>query len=247
MPIAGTRQDKEILRPLKNRKNLRSGKTQFEIYRESCTLKKNFNRPVFTFLGRSRMPLSFNSTNHGNIAFGFFNIESDMLLLENMFFFADDFCRALEALSDIGDTGGHPCLLPAYMIDDPREIGDLMDAIHKVRYTGFIGRVYALFPFPNDDAGFKQNPEGFASRKIISELIEGVSEAKSVVIKIPEPHQIHISPYVFTARVFRELILYVWQGGYPRWKDEIRPPYVIAMKKRLQKTCHPVFKGVFSS
>jgi len=72
MPIAGTRQDKEILRPLKNRKNLRSGKTQFEIYRESCTLKKNFNRPVFTFLGRSRMPLSFWSESHGNIAFGFF-------------------------------------------------------------------------------------------------------------------------------------------------------------------------------
>ncbi len=32
------------------------------------------------------MPLSFRSENHGNIAFGFFNIESDMLLLENYFF-----------------------------------------------------------------------------------------------------------------------------------------------------------------
>ena len=32
------------------------------------------------------MPLSFSSTTHGNIAFGFFNIESDMLLLENYFF-----------------------------------------------------------------------------------------------------------------------------------------------------------------
>ncbi|MBC8441147.1 MAG: hypothetical protein H8D87_15855 [Deltaproteobacteria bacterium] len=37
------------------------------------------------------MPLSFTSKSHGNIAFGFFNIESDMLLLEKYFFFADGF------------------------------------------------------------------------------------------------------------------------------------------------------------
>ncbi len=193
------------------------------------------------------MPLSFNSLSHGNIAFGFFNIESDMLLLENLFFFADDFCRALEELSDRENTGPSTCLLTAYSIDDPRDIGDLMGAIHKVRYTGFIGRVYALFPFPDDEAGFKQKPQGLASRKIITEMIEGVSNPRSIVIKVPWTDQIHIGPYTFTARVFRDLILYVWQGGFPRWKDEIRPPYVIAMKKRLQKTCHPVFKGVFSS
>ena len=39
------------------------------------------------------MPLSFKSESHGDIAFGFFNIESDMLLLENYFFFADKFCE----------------------------------------------------------------------------------------------------------------------------------------------------------
>ena len=31
------------------------------------------------------MPLSFQSKNYGDIAFGFFNIESDMLLLENLY------------------------------------------------------------------------------------------------------------------------------------------------------------------
>ncbi len=32
------------------------------------------------------MPLSFESRSHGPVAFGFFNIESDMLLLERTFF-----------------------------------------------------------------------------------------------------------------------------------------------------------------
>jgi hypothetical protein len=30
------------------------------------------------------MPLAFESINHGTIAFGFFNIESDMLLLDKI-------------------------------------------------------------------------------------------------------------------------------------------------------------------
>jgi hypothetical protein len=33
------------------------------------------------------MPLTFESISHGTIAFGFFNIDSDMLLLEKYFFF----------------------------------------------------------------------------------------------------------------------------------------------------------------
>ncbi|MGD2186296.1 MAG: hypothetical protein PVI71_09215 [Desulfobacterales bacterium] len=32
------------------------------------------------------MPLAFESLSHGSIAFGFFNIETDMLLLENYFY-----------------------------------------------------------------------------------------------------------------------------------------------------------------
>jgi hypothetical protein len=41
------------------------------------------------------MPLSFESLSHGTIAFGFFNIETDMLLLEQYFLFADAFCHHL--------------------------------------------------------------------------------------------------------------------------------------------------------
>lgn len=39
------------------------------------------------------MPLAFESLSHGTIAFGFFNIESDMLLCDRYFLFADEFCR----------------------------------------------------------------------------------------------------------------------------------------------------------
>jgi hypothetical protein len=51
------------------------------------------------------MPLSFESLSHGTIAFGFFNIESDMLLCDRYFLFADDFCANIVALvENAGDT-----------------------------------------------------------------------------------------------------------------------------------------------
>ncbi len=39
------------------------------------------------------MPLAFESLSHGTIAFGFFNIDSDMLLLEQYFLFGSEFCQ----------------------------------------------------------------------------------------------------------------------------------------------------------
>jgi hypothetical protein len=47
--------------------------------------------------------------------------------------------------------------------------------------------------------------------------------------------------------VFHELIRYVDQGGYPRWKDEIRPGYVVQMKESTQKSSNSFFKGIFAS
>lgn len=52
------------------------------------------------------MPLAFESLSHGAIAFGFFNIESDMLLLEHYFFFATDFCEHIRAMAAM--EGGDP-------------------------------------------------------------------------------------------------------------------------------------------
>ncbi len=193
------------------------------------------------------MPLSFTSKSHGNIAFGFFNIESDMLLLEKYFFFADDFCRWIIEMAKEDDSGVKIFEHPVYYIADPNDIGDLMGAIHGMLFTGFIGKLYTLFPFPDDPKAFKQNPDGFKTRKVVKSYIEPFSAIKNIPIEIYNDSQAKIGSYAFDKIVFHELIEYVWKGGYPRWKDEIRPQYVIQMKECIQKSRNSFFKGVFSS
>ena len=193
------------------------------------------------------MPLSFRSQSHGNIAFGFFNIESDMLLLDNYFFFADDFCQWINKMAKQDDDELKKLECQAYFIADSEDIGDLMGAIHGIRFTGFIGKVYTLFPFPDDPQAFKQNPEGYQTRKIIISEIEDISKNKEILFEFFKDGQVKIGPYLFDKTVFHELIRYVWQGGYPRWKDEIRPPYVTGMKESIIDSHNSFFKGVFSS
>jgi len=88
------------------------------------------------------MPLAFESLSHGTLAFGFFNIESDMLLCDRYFFFADDFCRQLTQMADAAGRSDYETKWPLFAIDRPETVGDLMGAIHGVRFTGFIGAVY---------------------------------------------------------------------------------------------------------
>jgi len=193
------------------------------------------------------MPLSFRSKSHSNIAFGFFNIESDMLLLEKYFFFADDFCRWVNQMAKEDDSGIKSFEYPVYYIADPNDIGDLMGAIHGMKFTGFIGKLYTLFPFPDDPKAFKQNPEGDATRQVVRSHIDSVSKIQDISIEIYKEDQAKIGSYVFDKNVFHELINYVWKGGYPRWKDEVRPQYVIDMKECIEKSHNSFFKGVFSS
>jgi len=195
------------------------------------------------------MPLSFTSKSHGNIAFGFFNIESDMLLLEKYFFFADDFCEWINQMAKQDDAGLKSLQCKVYYIADPNDIGDLMGAIHGMLFTGFIGKLYTLFPFPDDPKAFKQNPDGFKTREVVKSYIEPFSAIKDISIEIYKDGQakIKIGSYLFDKSVFHELIRYVWQGGYPCWKDEVRPEYVIGMKACIQKSHNSFFKGVFSS
>lgn len=192
------------------------------------------------------MPLSFRSENHGNIAFGFFNIESDMLLLENHFFFTDRFCQWMGDLAEKKDPESVPFEQEVRVIDTPEKIGDLMGAIHGIRFTGFIGRTYELFPFPHDPEKFRQNPEGFHTQKVVEKEIERFSRAGAMSFVFHRDGRVWMGPYEFSIPVFHELIRYVWQGGYPRWKDEIRPAYVRDMKDRIMKSGNVFFKGVFA-
>ena len=193
------------------------------------------------------MPLSFKSQSHGNIAFGFFNIESDMLLLENHFFFADDFCQWMIQMAKQDNAGQKRICSPVYYIEDSKDIGDLMGAIHGICFTGFIGKVYKLFPFPDDPKLFKQNPRGYQTRKIVAAQIKSIAKKTEIVIEFSKDKLIYIGPYVFDKRVFHDLIQYVCKGGYPCWKGGVKPCYVMEMEKNIQKSCSPFFKGVFSS
>lgn len=191
------------------------------------------------------MPLAFESISHGTIAFGFFNIETDMLLLEHYFFFASDFCSYVSELSEAGKRAGQVAEWKVYSIANRAEIGDLMGAIHGVRFQGFIGEVYRSFPFPERPEQFKQKPDGFKTWA----AVEGTIQKYAQVVELPvvtdlDSLEIQIGEYRFDQASFHDLIKYVWKGGYPCWKDGVRPPYVVAMREKLEKLGAGLFKGI---
>jgi hypothetical protein len=189
------------------------------------------------------MPLQFDSISHGGVAFGFFNIETDMLLLNQYFLFANDFCysivRATEDRKEI-----YEATWEVYQIE-ASNIGNLMEAIYGIDHRGFIGEVYKLFPFPNKREEFKQKPEGFKNRSVVEKLIQTYANRTNIPFVIDQKKEkVSIAEYVFERSVFQELIKYVWAGGFPRWKDEIRPDYVIATKKKIDQSNNPLFNDL---
>jgi len=191
------------------------------------------------------MPLAFDSLSHGTIAFGFFNIDSDMVLLDRYFFFATEFCAHISDMAaDQGESASNTHWKVNY-IADPNDIGDLMGAIHGIRYSGFIGEVYRRFPFPANPSEFKQKPDGFENRAIMESIIGKFARAVSIPVTVGErAGEVSIGVYGFTRASFHQLINYVWRGGYPCWKDEIRPDYVVAMKEKIEQNGYGLFKDI---
>ena len=192
------------------------------------------------------MPLAFDSLSHGSIAFGFFNIDSDMLLLDRYFFFSTDFCEHISSIVESDEEGSFKTSWQVYYIEEPEDIGDLMGAIHGFHYQGFIGELYRRFPFPERPEDFKQKPEGVKTRAIVEDMIAKYAE----YIEIPfitdkEAQAVEIGAYRFSRPSFHELIKYVWRGGYPRWKDEVKPDYVLAMKREIEQKKIVLFEGIF--
>ncbi len=191
------------------------------------------------------MPLAFHSLSHGTIAFGFFNIETDMLLLDRYFFFATDFCSYLRKMVSQIDEETYQDTWPVYEITQPEKIGDLMGAIHGIRFTGFIGDVYQRFPFPSQPEDFKQKPYGDDNQSVILPMIDAYAKKQSVSVSVSQgSSEIAIGVYRFGKSVFQELIAYVWQGGYPRWKNESSPDYVAKMKKEVLSCKDGLFEGI---
>ena len=190
------------------------------------------------------MPLAFESESHGTIAFGFFNIETDMLLLDRIFFFATDFCRGITAAALSEKATLYEKIWTIYEIPYSR-IGDLHGAIAGTRFSGFIGEVYRKFPFPESPERFKQNPDGFTTRSILEEIVATYGKKREIPFRIDEGSgKVEIGDYHFTIPQFHALLRYVWRGGYPRWKGERRPPYVMEMKQAFERSPWPVFNGL---
>lgn len=191
------------------------------------------------------MPLAFESLSHGTLAFGFFNIESDMLLLDRYFFFATDFCGLIEDIAGKSAEDSYQARWSVQWIESPANIGDLMGAIHGIRFSGFIGELYGRYPFPQRPEDFKQNPEGYQTQAEVSEII--AKYARSVEISVllkNDGREIEIGEYRFSCYQFQELIKYVWLGGWPSWKNEIRPEYVLQMKNKIIKYSGRLFGGL---
>ncbi|MEN8151811.1 MAG: hypothetical protein ABFS86_18490 [Planctomycetota bacterium] len=177
------------------------------------------------------MPLAFPSVSHGEIAFGFFNIDGDMLLLERTFFFADAFCEAIAALAAAAPDAVFETTIPGWVIDRAEDVGDLMGAIHGVRHTGFIGDVYRRFPFPAEPEDFRQHTRGFETRDEFRTLIEPWATETDVRLAAePGPGEVTFADVRFRPDAFRELVRYVGRGGWPRWEDAGPPDYVLAMR-----------------
>ena len=191
------------------------------------------------------MPLAFESLSHGTIAFGFFNIETDMLLLERYFLFADAFCSHLGDIPEQLENRSYRAIWPVYFIAENENIGDLMGAIHGVQYTGFIGKLYTCFPFPEKPENFKQNPAGYLTQTRVGSIIKDYAETIDIQFVVDSnAQQVGIGDYTFSRAVFHELIRYVWRGGYPRWKNEEKPSYLIELRNQLDQNAGRLFDGL---
>ncbi|MGB5747264.1 MAG: hypothetical protein WBM69_09800 [Desulfobacterales bacterium] len=191
------------------------------------------------------MPLSFDSLSHGTIAFGFFNIESDMLLCDRYFLFADEFCTYVGDMAGNSGEQFYQASWALYVIETAEDVGDLMGAIHGVHFTGFIGELYRRFPFPQEPEEFKQNPAGAQTQALVTEIISRYGKTQEIAVAVdPNTMEIELGAYCFNHIQFQELLKYVWRGGYPRWKNEIRPAYVLEMKNSVLLNDTGVFSDI---
>jgi hypothetical protein len=176
------------------------------------------------------MPLLHDSLSHGPIAFGFYNIETDGLLLDRDFFFATDFCQAGLELAERDHA-----VMAGWRFDDPLAIGDLMGAIHGVRLAGYLGAVYRRWPFPEEESQFRQKLYGAENRAPAQAILEAHAPAAAIALNRAATGEIAVGAYRFTPDQFRALVRYVRRGGAPSWeRHELGecPPWARALADR---------------
>jgi len=189
------------------------------------------------------VPLAFHSLSHGTIPFGFFNVATDLVLLRDHFVFASDLCDWIGqwacAPGDIDETR------PFWVIQQQDDIGNLHGAISGVDHSGLIGEFYRRYPFPALPREFAQDPEGHRMRaEAVNILVDVAGPARPTPISISSRSRtVGLGPYEFDGEGFAALVLYLWRGGMPRWRDDVRPEYVDRMMGAVRTAASPVFKG----
>ena len=74
-------------------------------------------------------------------------------------------------------------------------------------------------------------------------IIKKFGKKQKVKINISENDKtITIGEYKFNSEQFHEVIAYIWRGGMPQWKNEVRPGYVNDMMKAVLSSQHWLFK-----
>ena len=58
---------------------------------------------------------------------------------------------------------------------------------------------------------------------------------------------VSVGEYLFAVEGFHRLIEYVWLGGYPRWRDAVRPACVLEMKENIEASRNWLFRGILLS
>ncbi len=186
------------------------------------------------------MPLAFRSLSHGDVAFGFFNIEIDMILLNNYFFFASDMANHIVELTSRAPDQSCTMDWDVYILEES-QIGSLMGAMRGTDFRGFIGEMFRRFPFPAEREKFRQHPEGHLNRKLAENTIKSYASPTKIKVVAHLPDRtISIGEYLFNKRVFGELLTYLWVGGYPRWMGGVRPDYIMKMKECVEHSIYPM-------
>lgn len=186
------------------------------------------------------MPISFSSISHGPIPVGFFNIETDLLLMDRCFIFSTDFCAWVIEWADNPDLNHEERWV--HVIQDTDMIGNLAGAIYGFEFTGFIGAVYKKFPFPESRSGFKQKPYGTQTRQTVETMIEPFAVQMEIPIVFSQAdHTVRFGDYVFSAKVFQDIVQYVEAGGMPGWLNGEPPDYVRRMTLQATTAKHWLF------
>jgi len=186
------------------------------------------------------MPLGFATRSHGTVAFGFFNVQTDLVLLDRYFVFAGDLCGWITQWA--GLDGDFDQLREVCEIATRAEMGNLHAAMAGADLSGFIGAVYRRFPFPERQEDFRQQPDGAERRAAVEPLLQRF--ARVVLLPVAaqrEKGTFNFGELVFDAAGFRALVAYLERGGLPRWADAGPPEYVHLMSAAAHRSSSWLF------